>query len=93
MLHSYAQTARGKSEREFLERGSFTFDVQTNPVVLTPCKVGCLNTGNPNGGLSFFHKFRLQLHCADAVNPAIDIMVALDQAEDFDFSTDFNHGG
>uniref|UniRef100_E6QSQ6 Uncharacterized protein n=1 Tax=mine drainage metagenome TaxID=410659 RepID=E6QSQ6_9ZZZZ len=42
--------------------------------------------------LYLLHKSGFQLHCTDAINFAINIMVALNDADIFHFSADFDHG-
>src|SRR5690606_40539111 len=39
------------------------------------------------------HEFRLQLHRADAVDPAVDVVVAVDQADVADLGADLHHRG
>jgi hypothetical protein len=43
--------------------------------------------------LSLLHKLRLELHRAKAVNLAVDVMVAIDQADVFDLGTDLDDRG
>nr|ABZ07176.1 hypothetical protein ALOHA_HF4000ANIW133B20ctg3g10 [uncultured marine microorganism HF4000_ANIW133B20]ABZ07618.1 hypothetical protein ALOHA_HF4000ANIW137K11ctg5g9 [uncultured marine microorganism HF4000_ANIW137K11] len=38
-----------------------------------------------------FHELRFQLHCADAVDLAVDIVVAIHQADVLDLGTYFHH--
>ncbi len=46
----------------------------------------------PNIGISdFLDKFRFKFHRANTVDFAVDIMVAVDQADVFDFGADFDN--
>ncbi len=43
--------------------------------------------------LRLLHKLRFKLHCADAVYFAINVVIAIDQSDVFDFGADLDHGG
>lgn len=43
--------------------------------------------------LSLLHKHRLELHCADAVDFAVDVVVFIDEAVNTDFGADFGDLG
>ena len=49
------------------------------------------NDAGQNFCLYLFHKFGFQLHCADAINPAVNIMVAFDETDVFYLGSDFNY--
>lgn len=55
----------------------------------------CLKRGLQGGrspaALRLFHKFRFQLHRANAVDFAVDIVVAADEADVFHLGTDFDY--
>ena len=42
-------------------------------------------------GLGSFHELRFQLHCADAVDLAVDIVIAFDQADVLHLGADLDH--
>ena len=46
---------------------------------------------SPLSSLRLLDEFRFQLHCADAVDPAVDVMVAIDETDDLDLGSDLDH--
>ena len=51
----------------------------------------CSFVYEPGIYLNLFNKLRLQPHLADAGHLAIDVVVAVDQADVFDLGADFDH--
>lgn len=47
--------------------------------------LSCVHSG-------FFHKLRFQLHGANAINPAVNIMIPFNEAHDFYLGAHFNNG-
>lgn len=45
---------------------------------------------HPDDRLSLLHKLRFQLHRADAVDFAVDVVVTVDQADVFHFGAHFH---
>jgi len=41
--------------------------------------------------LGLLDEFRFQLHCTDAIDPAVDIMVAIYETDDPDLGSDLDH--
>ncbi len=52
-----------------------------------------IGRGAVTTALLLLHKLGFELHGADAVDFAVDVVVAVDEADVFDFGADFDHQG